>query len=436
MRGGHPAPIPGRRGAVPGRTYRDAMPKPKAMRHHLVDSRLGRSGDDPIFALNHEANARLAAGEDVLNATLGALLDDDGRLAILPTAARAVSEVGPQDWAAYAPIGGLAPFLQAVIADVFVDIPELADQAIAVASPGGSGALRHAIATFLEPGQALLTTDFFWGPYQTLADENERRVRTFTMFASKDSLDLAALDAAMQTSIAEQGRVLLILNDPCHNPSGYSMSSADWDGVVEIVTRHASSAPVTVVLDNAYAAYGPPDAMATAMRSLAALAGHALVLIAWSASKSFTHYGLRVGALVALAPDADERAAIEAALTYACRGTWSNCNRGGMVAVTRLLTDPELRKAVDSEREELIRLLGDRVDVFNDVAGAAGLAYPRYAGGFFTTVFAEDAARSARRMRDEGVYVVPIRGALRLGICALRAADIPRAVETMARALG
>ncbi len=403
---------------------------------HLIPSRVGRSGDDPIFALNAEARARQAKGEDVINATLGALLLDDGSLAVLPTAARAIREVPEEEWATYAPIGGSPHFLGAVIQDLFEKDEELQGIATAVATPGGSGALRHAIATFLEPGQALLTGSFYWGPYHTLADENERRVETFDMFASAEALDVGALDQAMTRLARAQGRVLLILNDPCHNPSGYSMSESDWDGVVEVVKKHASQVPVTLLLDNAYAAFGPSDAMDTARGALRRLVGEALVLVAWSASKSFTHYGLRVGALVALVPDAAERKAVEAALTYACRGTWSNCNRGGMAAITRLLTEGGMRRAVDAERQELVALLGERVRVFNQEAQRARLAYPRYAGGFFTTVFTEGEKARAARMRQEGVYVVPIPGALRLGLCAVPAKAIPRAVASLARALG
>lgn len=401
----------------------------------LIDSRRGRSGDDPIFALNHEARARQAQGQDILNATLGALLHDDGRLAVLPTAARAVREVPVEEWAAYAPIEGHPGFLAAVIDDLFGGDAEAAAQAVAVATPGGSGALRHAVATFLEPGQTLLTTSFFWGPYQTLADENERRLRTFDMFASLESLDVAALDRALTETIAEQGRALLILNDPCHNPSGYSMNEQDWDGVREVVERHARGAPVALILDNAYAAFGAPGAMQTALRALTSLSEHAQVLVAWSASKTFTHYGLRVGSLVALVPDEEMRQETANALSFACRGTWSNCNRGGMVAIARLLTDPALRPQVDAERAELIALLGRRVDAFNTAARAAGLSYPRYTGGFFTTVFVDEPFEAAAKMRAEGVFVVPIPGALRVGICALPTDGIERAVTTLASAI-
>ena len=402
---------------------------------HLIPSRASRPGDDPIFALNAEASARRAKGESIVNATVGSLLNDDGTLAVLPTAARAVKEVAASEWAAYAPIAGSPAFLNAVVEVAFGSRRRLAAGAVAVATPGGSGALRHAISTFLEPGQALLTTSYYWNPYATIADEQERKVKTFSMFDRQGRLDVLALDASLSAVLSEQGRALLILNDPCQNPTGYSMSASDWEGVREVVSRHAAMAPVAVVLDAAYAAYGPAGNLAAPLAALEALSERALVMTAWTASKSFTHYGLRVGALVAVVPDAKERSRVGAALTYACRGTWSNCSRGGMAAVARLLSDPPLRAAVDEERQALVRLLGERVAAFNAAARAAGLAYPRYDGGFFTTVFTRDSEGAARRMRQEGVYVVPIEGALRLGLCSVARGDVDRLVASVSRAV-
>ena len=402
---------------------------------HLIPSRHGRPGDDPIFALNAEATARRAKGESIVNATVGSLLNDDGTLAILPTAARAVKEVQEAEWAGYAPIAGSPGFLKAVIDDAFGRRPRLHAAATAVATPGGSGALRHAISTFLEPGQALLTTSYYWNPYATIADEQERRVRTFSMFDAEGRLDASALDAALGSCLTDQGRALLILNDPCQNPTGYSMSARDWASVAEIVGRRAESAPVAVLLDAAYAAYGPAGNLDLPLSALEGVSDRALVMTAWTASKSFTHYGLRVGALVAVVPDARERASVAAALTYACRGTWSNCNRGGMAAVTRCLTDPSLRAAVDRERAGFVRLLSERVQAWNAAARAAGLAVPRYDGGFFTTVFTGDADAVAKKMRADGVYVVPIKGAIRVGLCSVAKIDVARLVDSVARAV-
>src|SRR4051812_41240678 len=114
----------------------------------LIPSHAARSGDDPIFALNTEANARKRAGEAVINATVGALLDDEGRLAVLPTVAEALRAVPAEVAAGYAPIAGPEDFRRAVIADLFGGPGagparhEAAANALAIATPGGSGAIR------------------------------------------------------------------------------------------------------------------------------------------------------------------------------------------------------------------------------------------------------------------------------------------------------
>jgi aromatic-amino-acid transaminase len=401
---------------------------------HVIASHQTRPADDPIFALFREATQRRDRGEAIVNATVGALLDDDGKLCVLPTAARAVHEVSAEEWAAYAPIAGTPAFLEAVKLDLLGEEPALLDTAIATATPGGTGALRHAIANFLEPGQALLTTSFYWGPYATLADEADRRVETFSMFSAGDAsareLDVDALGQGIGRQIEAQGRVLLFLNDPCHNPTGYSMRPEEWKKVVRCLLAYSEKAPITLLVDFAYSAYSATDPHAF-LAELVPLVGRVALLFAWSASKTFTHYGLRVGALVACIADERERRATEAAFSYSCRGTWSNCTRGGQAAITRLLSDRALAAACDSERSALQAMLRARVDAWNRLARPKKLAYPRYDGGFFVTVFHDEAFEKAASMKEAGVFVEPQKGALRVALSSVAERDVPRLVEAL-----
>ena len=79
----------------------------------------------------------------------------------------------------------------------------------------------------------------------------------------------------------------------------------------------------------------------------------------------------------------------------------------------------------------LVRLLDDRVVVFNEHARSAGLQYPRYEGGFFVTVFTPDEARTAESMRRDGVFVVPLPGAVRVALCATPKVKVQRLVESL-----
>lgn len=401
----------------------------------LIPSAASRSGNDPIFALNAEAQRRSAAGESIVNATLGALMDDEGRLAMLPSVVEALAQVPPARAAAYAPIAGEPGFVRAVIADVFGDGP-LAAQTVAAATPGGSGALALAIASFLEPGQALLTTDFYWAPYHTMAAHAGRAVETFPMFAAGGGFDVAALDAALQRQLARQGRALVFLNSPCHNPTGYSLDDDEWRGVAEVVRRAGERAPVTLLVDLAYARFAATEV--DWVRHLTPVLDTATLLVAWSASKSFARSGARIGALAATHRDPAERQRLAAALSFGCRGTWSNCNHLGQLAVAQLLADPAARARADADRLRLVALLHERVAAWNRAAGQRGLAYPRYEGGFFVTVFADDVDAAAARAREQGVFVVPVhghgRGALRVALCATPVAVVPRVVDALAGA--
>lgn len=400
---------------------------------YLTHRNTSRPADDQIFALNREAMQRRGAGEKIVNGTIGALLEDDGSLAVLPSVVDAIRAVAPARMAGYAPIAGAADFLAAVVDDLLGGTP-LAAQAVAVATPGGTGALRHAVNSFLDHGQHLVTPSFHWGPYDTIADEHERGVSTFEMFDANGRFNVAAFAAALDESAARQGRLLVFLNDPCNNPTGYSMSDGEWTDVARVLTEAAARVPLVLLCDVAYLAWTRGDSKRF-LHHVAPLAHHALVLFAWSASKTFTQYGLRVGALIACTADDAQRDQVRRALTYACRGTWSNCNAGGQAAIARCITEPALRAAVDGERVRLTALLDARVRAFNAAAQGTRLRYPRYDGGFFVTAFAPDAPAVATKLKARGVFTVPQRGALRIALCSVAVGDVPTLVEAIEESL-
>jgi len=86
----------------------------------------------------------------------------------------------------------------------------------------------------------------------------------------------------------------------------------------------------------------------------------------------------------------------------------------------------------------LAALLHSRVEAFNTLARGRTLRYPRYEGGFFVTVFNDDAMAKAAAMRVKGVFVVPQvqkktgLGALRVALCAVAERDIARLVDALA----
>ena len=53
-----------------------------------------------------------------------------------------------------------------------------------------------------------------------------------------------------------QGRILFVINDPCHNPTGYTMKSFEWDMVIDFMNEMSEDGtPVILLHDMAYIDY-------------------------------------------------------------------------------------------------------------------------------------------------------------------------------------
>ena len=402
------------------------------MTRQLIPSRRAFPADDPIFALNAEALARRAAGESILNATVGALLDDSGQLVVLEAVMDLWRELTALEIAPYAPIAGDPQFLKALVRRHW---PMLTTAGAACATPGGSGALAVSLRNFLEPGQRVLTTAPFWGPYATLSAENGMSLATAPWPGAGEPLDTKAWEAALRDLMREQGRVLLWLNDPCHNPTGRSLSPADRAALTGQLRGIAALGPVTLLLDFAYLDYTrEPGAVAAALSDYAVLGAEGRVLVGacLSLSKSMTLYGARCGALVfpwSVDP------ALQAALTQSCRGTWSNCAKAPQALLLRLEQDGKAQARLAAEQRHWSDILAARAMALDEALASEGMKPVHWTGGFFVCVPVADPEATCRRMKAEGVFTVPLPEGLRVGLCGMRAAEAPRLVQTLRRAL-
>ena len=402
------------------------------MTRQLIPSRRAFPADDPIFALNTEAQARRATGESILNATVGALLDDSGQLVVLDSVMDLWCELTALEVAPYAPIAGDPLFLKALVRRHW---PGLTTAGAACTTPGGSGALGLSLRNLLEPGQKVLTTAPYWGPYATLAAENGMGLTTAPWPGVGEPLDAGAWAEALRALMNEQGRVLLWLNDPCHNPTGRSLAASDRAALIELLREVSALGPITLLLDFAYLDYTlEPAAVAAALSEYAALGAEGRVLVGacLSLSKSMTLYGGRCGAL---AFPWSEDPALQAALTQSCRGTWSNCAKAPQALLLRLEQDGKAQARLAAEHRHWSDMLAARASALDEALIAEGMEALRWTGGFFVCVPVADPEAACLRMKGDGVFTVPLPEGLRVGLCGMRATEAPRLAQTLRRVL-
>ena len=379
--------------------------------------------EDKIFALNREAgNAVLEFGkEKVVNATVGSILDEDEKLAVLPSVLETLRNLPDSEFAAYAPILGTPDYLESAIQAAFKEYrPE--GYIKAAATPGGSGALRQTIWNYSEIGDTILTSDWYWGPYKTLAEENLRKLSVFSLFDNEKRFNLNSFEMKVKELLTRQNSLVILLNSPAQNPTGYALSDEEWEQVIMIIKREAlnESKKITLICDIAYIDYaGKASDTRRFMRLFSGLPSNVLVVVAFSISKSLTMYGLRTGAAVCVSSDKGVAEEFSGVFEASNRGTWSNGTRCGMKLLSVIMNDKELLRKVDEEREEVRLLLEKRAEVFINEAKSVKLDICPYNAGFFITIPASQSEESCKLLKKDNIFAVPISRGIRFAICSV-----------------
>ena len=376
--------------------------------------------EDKIFGISSRAKAAIAEkGKDnVISGTIGALLDDDGKLVVLQSVDEVFRSLKPVDYAEYAPIGGTQPFREAVKKAAFgANVPEGFIEA--VATPGGTGSIRNVISNYSEPGDKVLTSDWHWAPYGTISGEIGRSIATFELFTEDGKFNADSFYAASSELLAKQNSLVIILNTPAHNPTGYSLTDEDWDKVIDILTEEAKCGKaIALLVDSAYIDFaGDENKYRSFMPGLARLPENVISIVAYSLSKTFTLYGARCGAMICVAKTPEIAEEFKRVSEYSSRGSWSNSAKIAQVILSRIY--PKLLDKVNQERKIYRDMLAARGRAFSEAAVECGLKIVPYDAGFFVSVPCDDPDGISRKLEERDVFLVPLAKGIRVSVASL-----------------
>ena len=393
--------------------------------------------EDKIFGISNRAKKMIAeqGADKVTNATIGSLLDDEGKLIVLSSVDKVFRELAPQDYADYAPIGGIPSFREAVKKAAFGSYqPKGFTEA--VATPGGTGTLRNVIANYSEPGDKIITSDWHWSPYNTIAGEIGRSVATFELFTADRKFNSASFRDTVNGILADQNSLVIILNTPAHNPTGYSLTSDDWDEVIKILSDAAETGKaIALTVDAAYIDFaGDEEEYRSFLPKLEELPENVLPIIAYSLSKTYTLYGMRCGAMICMAKTKDIAEEFRRVCEFSSRGSWSNSARVGQVILSKIYSDENLLKKVGEERAYYRNMLLARGRAFEEEAQKAGLEIVPFDAGFFVSIPCDNPDAVSAELEKQGLFIVPLAKGLRVSVASIseeKCRKIPAAVKAV-----
>lgn len=327
--------------------------------------------------------------------------------------------VAEQDSKAYVGLAGDPAFSDAMI-DLVLDGAVARDRVAAVATPGGTGAIRQGLELIklAAPMATVWLSAPTWPNHPSIVKYLGMPMAEYRYFdEATRGVDVDGMLADLKT--VKAGDVVL-LHGCCHNPTGANLTADELAKAIAVI-KDVGAIPF---VDIAYQGFGDGlDQDGAATREIAAHFDN--VLIAASCSKNFGVYRERTGILMAVAKDQPERDLAQQNMSFLNRQNFSFPPDHGARVVTMILTDPELRADWEAELEDvrlgMLELRQQLADELRRLSNSDRFDFLATHRGMFSRL--GTSPEKVEKLRAEhGIYMV---GDSRMNIAGLNADTIP-----------
>lgn len=390
------------------------------------------------LALSSEAKKAKLLNPNVINSTIGTLYNEDGSFGCFQSVNEIIKNLNDDDFYSYSASSGTVEFHNAVIDWVFGKEKENILNNMyckSLPTPGGTGAVSNSLYNSLDEGEILLLPDIYWKPYVDMALSNSLKVMEYPLIKN-NRFNINDFKKYSETIMCKQNKVVTILNDPCNNPTGYSLSNDEFLNLINFMNEHEETL-FNVILDIAYFDYSIIDREECRKKfSLLTKANHNIVFnICFSCSKSFSLYGLRLGSQIIVSKSETMVNDIYDSSCFLARTRWSNVSKAGMSFMSLLFKNRDLRENVIYDLDQASKLVNERAQLFIEMAHKKGLYLYPYRGGFFITIIHANPILLTDELKKKDVYVLPVSKGIRIAICSLNKTDIIKIIEIISETI-
>ena len=304
-----------------------------------------------------------------------------------------------------------------------------ADRAAAVATPGGTGAIRQGLELIklAAPQATIWVSAPTWPNHPSIIRYLGMKLAEYRYFDEPTcGVDFAGL-------LADLGRVapgdVVLLHGCCHNPTGANLTMDQWGQVVGLLGERKA----VPFVDLAYQGFGDgleEDAGPTRLIA----ANFPEVLIAASCSKNFGIYRERTGLLVALG-DPSRKTLVQGNLNWLNRQNFSFPPDHGARLVTMILEDARLtadwKAELEAVRRNMLSLRQGLADALRQATNSDRFDFVAHHRGMFSRLGLTE-AQVLRLRHEAGVYMVSDS---RINIAGLNAGSVPVLAAAIARVI-
>ncbi len=365
-----------------------------------------------------------------INLSSGVFVDATGKTPVLPTVLEAERRLAAAEGSKlYRPIDGEVAYRELVRALALGADHEAvtSGRALATQTPGGTGGLRVAADLLRQTGsgETLWMSEPTWPNHPQLFAAAGFKIRSYpyTDATGRRIDEDAMLGALGQASPGD----IVLLHGACHNPTGVDPSPELWRRIGDLVQERR----LLPLVDLAYQGFGDGlDQDAAGLREL--VRPGAELLVSTSFSKTFSLYAERVGAMIVIAANAADAAAVQSHVKIAIRVNYSNPPAHGADIVRTVLADETLRAAWEIELAGMRNRINDNRRALVEALTSRAIPGDWSAIATQRGMFALLGLTTAQvaRLRDEfGVYVV---GKGRINVAGFTTANLDPFADALA----
>ncbi|MDG5746780.1 aromatic amino acid transaminase [Qipengyuania sp. XHP0207] len=363
--------------------------------------------------------------QDKIDLGVGVYRTNDGATPVFRAIKQAERKlIDEQDSKSYLGPEGDTGFVTALMPYIFGEDATMGGRIQGMQTPGGTGAVRLAVALAKAAGVDRIHMGTpSWPNHAQILQDVGMEIAPFDHARADGTADLDAVLAAI-TGAGPRDAVLL--HGCCHNPTGVDYASAEW----EQIARTLASSEVLPILDVAYHGLGQGlDEDVAGLRTVLAAVPEAL--IAYSCDKNFGLYRDRVGAFYMMAKEPAQLDAIVSNANSLARANWSMPPDHGGAAVRHVLRDPDMtREWLDelTDMRERMRRVRERLAAAdNEVPGLNLAALAEQNGLFAILPLSKD--QIAKLREDHGIYMA---GSGRINVAGLHAGNTDKFIAALA----
>lgn len=371
-----------------------------------------------ILSVSERALKRKNEGKYVVNGSSGTLYYENGEIVSYKEADNYLisnfnkflsygPQLGPKEYK--------DGFLSRIFEEDLLKVKENKNIAF-VASSGGTEALFMAFKSLAKTHTVLLPS-IRWPNYDTICEEANIKFEIFNFFTKDFKFNFLDLENKIKKI---NNKILLIINDPCHNPTGFNFTSEDYDELFALINKYNDK--ITLFLDLAYLDYSSSRKMI--VKKIVNAPIKTPLYLAISASKSFGYYGLRMGALIILYSKNEKDIYLEN-YKKIIRGTISSSNHLANGGLGLFFKDEngvkKVKEEIFSQTERLLKI-GEGV---KEILKEKNIKFYPYSSGFYITFIKEDAPSYLSYLESKNIFFTLINeNTIRIAICSLKESDL------------